>query len=134
MIPVFNRFIKLSNWGKVVAELYGMNDMLSFWGVALAIASLANLANSVISYTVRQSGSPGFAQPASLAGRVKQTRQRTLTKPPRNFRLWQRESWCKHVHRRTRMRISHLPGQPQGLRLPSLSWCHRRGLRKQRPV
>ena len=35
--------------------------------------------------TVRQSGSPGFAQPASLAGRVKQTRQRTLTKNPHNF-------------------------------------------------
>jgi hypothetical protein len=34
---------------------------------------------------VRQSDSPGFAQPASLAGRVKQTRQRTLTKPPHNF-------------------------------------------------
>jgi hypothetical protein len=27
---------------------------------------------------------PGFAQPTSLAGRVKQTRQRTLTKTPHN--------------------------------------------------
>jgi hypothetical protein len=34
--------------------------------------------------SVRQSAPPGFAQPAYLAGRAKQTRQRTLTKPPHN--------------------------------------------------
>ena len=39
--------------------------------------------------TVRQSGSPGFAQPASLAGRVKQIvqDQRTLTQVPDLGRL-----------------------------------------------
>jgi hypothetical protein len=32
--------------------------------------------------TVRQSGSPGFAQTASLAGRAKQTRQNALSRNP----------------------------------------------------
>ena len=45
-----------------------------------------------------QSDSPGFAQPTSLAGRVKQTRQRTLTKPPHNFPRFNRNNICKHSY------------------------------------
>jgi hypothetical protein len=74
VIPVFNRFIKLSNWGKVVAELYGMNDMLSFWGVALAIASLANLAKLQLRDQLhRQTAGLPWLRAASLSSREGET-------------------------------------------------------------
>jgi hypothetical protein len=55
--------------------LWKRNDLLATYRNSTSMLINASSA------TLEQSGSPGFAQPASLPGRVKQTRQRTLTKP-----------------------------------------------------